>query len=69
MLLEIPGFWYAMSIMVWILLALLVVTMISDAWLHIVYYKWDKEEKQKKQVGEIIDAKLNPGGGILEEQN
>ena len=73
MIFELSGFWYAMAIMFWILLALAVVTLISDAWLNIIYYKWNKEDREQIklecQVGEIIEAKINPDGVNSEVEN
>lgn len=73
MILELDGFWYAMAILFWILFALAVVTLISDAWLNIIYYRWNKEDREQIklecQVGEIIEEKLNPDGVNSEVEN
>lgn len=61
-----------MAIMFWTLSALGIVTLMAWVYCQVQYYKWDKEdriknelaEKISEQVGEIIDAKMNPGGGI-----
>ena len=73
MIFELDGFWYAMAIMFWILLAIAVVTLISDAWLNIIYYRWNKEDREQlkleHKVGEIIEAKINPDRVISEVEN
>lgn len=61
-----------MAIMFWVLSALGIVSLMAWVYCQVQYYKWDKEdrikeelaEKISKQVGEMIDAKMNPGGGI-----
>lgn len=61
-----------MTIMFWSLCAIGIVTFMAWVYCQIQYYKWDKEDRIKEelaekigeQVGEIIDAKMNPGGGI-----
>lgn len=61
-----------MAIMFWTLSALGIVTLMAWVYCQIQYYKWDKEdriknelaEKISEQVGEMIDSKINPGGGI-----
>lgn len=73
MVFELAGFWYAMAIMFWILLAIAIVTLISDAWLNIIYYRWNKEDREQlkleRQVGEIIEAKINHDGVNSEVEN
>ena len=61
-----------MAIMFWTLSALGIVTLMVWVYCQVQYYKWDKEDRIKEelakkiseQVGGIIDAKINPGGGI-----
>ena len=66
-------FWVIFAIFFWVLVALLVVTFIADTYVKLMYYKWDKETRREElirnKVGEIVDEKINPGGGFLEEQN
>lgn len=61
MILELDGFWYAMAILFWILFALAVVTLIIDTWLNIIYYKWNKEDREQLkleyQVGKLSKQK------------
>lgn len=66
-----------MAIMFWTLSALGIVTLMAWVYCQVQYYKWDKEdriknelaEKISEQVGEMIDAKMNPGGEISEVKN
>ena len=66
-------FWMIMAIFIWVLIALIVITFMVDCYIRLTYYKWDKESREEElmqnKVGEIVEAKLNPGGGIEEEQN
>lgn len=65
------------AIMFWVLSALGVVTFMAWGYCQVQYYKWDKEdriknelaEKISEQVGEMIDVKINPGGGISKDEN
>lgn len=73
MVIEIPLFWYIMCVIFWFLISCLVIVFVSECYLHFMYYKWDAEDRRNNmiedKVGEIIDEKMNPGGGISEGEN
>lgn len=73
MLLELYDFWCAITIIVCVLFTIAVITLIIDAILNIIYYKWDKEEREQLnsecQVGDIIEANTSPDGVISEVEN
>lgn len=73
MLLELYDFWCIITILVCVLFTIAVITLIIDAVLNIIYYKWDKEEREQLklewQVGDIIEANTNPDGVISEVEN
>lgn len=66
-------FWMIMGIFFWVLVALIVVVFFAEAYVKLTYFKWDREDRENRiienKVGEIVDEKINPGGGIEEVEN
>ena len=53
-----------LGILFWVLFSMFVVTSLITCFVSFEYYRWNKQDRELEQVGEMIDAKINPGGGI-----
>lgn len=62
MIIDVYGFWYALAIMIFIILAILAVCFIGELFIKFVYYKWDKEERQKNNIIEELSKMQDSGG-------
>lgn len=66
-------FWMIMGIFFWVLVALIVVVFFAEMYVKLTYFKWDREDRENRiieyKVGEIVDEKINPGGGIEKVEN
>ena len=66
---EIPVFAIVICILVCIFLFGLLICCAIDTTINVKNYLYFRKqianEKLEQQVGEIVDAKINPGGGIL----
>lgn len=64
-MLEFAPFWTVIAILMFIAIAFIAMTFVIETYIHFMEYKWNKNYNKIKQlVGEIIDEKLNVGGGF-----
>lgn len=65
MMIEFAPFWTVIAILMFIAIAFIAMTFVIETYIHFMEYKWNKNYNKIKQlVGEIIDEKLNVGGGF-----
>lgn len=65
MMIEFAPFWTVIAILMFIAIAFIAITFVIETYIHFMEYKWNKNYNKIKQlVGEIIDEKLNVGGGF-----
>lgn len=64
-MIEFAPFWTVIAILMFIAIAFIAMTFVIETYIHFMEYKWNKNYNKIKQlVGEIIDEKLNVGGGF-----
>lgn len=56
---HMSGFWYAMAILFWVVIALLACSFIVDTLVKFEYYRWDREARELERIGNVIDEKLD----------